>query len=435
MASGRTHTIEIPDKLVDVFLGDARYRGAYGGRGSAKTRTFAKMAAVNGLRAASKGQEGIILCCRAFMNSLDDSSLSEVKAAIASDEWLSANYVMTEKTVTTTCGRVSFKFAGLMRNIESIKSKARILLCWVDEAEEVPESSWVALIPTVREDGSEIWVTWNPKRKGSATDKRFRHNGEPDVRIVEMNWRDNPWFPAVLERERQADLRQRPEQYEHIWEGGYATAATGAYYAQALLQSKQAGRIGRVSPDPLLPLRTYHDIGGAGAKADHYAIVVAQFVDREIRVLDHYTSQGQPLAFHVQWMRARGYDRAEVVLPHDGANVNNLTGKRYEDHWRDAGFTVRSVPNQGAGAAMMRVEAVRRLFPQMWFNEATTEDLRIALGWYHPKIDEERGIDLGPEHDWASHDADAYGLMAIDYRAPQQRDAERRLAPRIGTMA
>lgn len=426
-----THAIDVPDKLVPVFQGPARYRGAYGGRGSGKTRTFAKMAATVGLKAAKAGQEGIILCCRAFMNSLDESSLSEVKAAISSDRWLSSHYVVTEKTVTTTCGRVAFKFGGLMRNVESIKSKARILLCWVDEAEEVPDVSWVALVPTVREDESEIWVTWNPKRKGSATDKRFRNNQAHDVKIVEINWRDNPWFPAVLERERQATLLEQPDQYAHIWDGDYATAATGAYYAQQLLVAKQQGRITQIGADPLLPLRSYHDIGGQGANADAYAIWIAQFVGPGIRILDHYETIGQPIAAHVLWMRQNGYAGAEIVLPHDGANEGGPAGS-WASHWRAAGFSTRIVPNQGRGAAGIRIEACRRWFPRMWFNDGTTEHGRISLGMYAPKFNS-NGADMGPNHEH-SHSADAFGLMACDYREPNtQRDARSKPVKRSGT--
>ena len=93
---------------------------------------------------------------------------------------------------------------------------------------------------------------------------------------------------------------------------------------------------------------------------------------QEVRVLDYYESVGQVLAFHVNWMRERGYEKAINYLPHDGVNENNVTGKTYADHWRDAGFTVEPpVKNQGKGAAMMRIEALRRLGPQLWFNEAT----------------------------------------------------------------
>jgi phage terminase large subunit len=170
------------------------YRGAYGGRGSAKTRTFAKMAAVRGFMFAEAGMDGVIVCGREFMNSLDDSSLAEVKAAILEEPWLAARYDVGEKYVRTKDGRISFAFVGLRHNLDSIKSKAKIRLLWVDEAEPVSETAWAKAIPTVREEGAEIWVTWNPERKKSATHKRFREDPPTGSKIVQMNWRDNPWF-------------------------------------------------------------------------------------------------------------------------------------------------------------------------------------------------------------------------------------------------
>ena len=418
MAYDHSHTIDLPDKLVPVFEGKARFRGAWGGRGSAKTRSFAKMSAVIGAKAAAEGREGVILCGRQFMNSLADSSFSEVAAAIRSDPWLSSVYEIGETFIRTKCRRVEYLFVGLARNLSSIKSKARILLCWIDEAEDVSEAAWVVLIPTVREEGSEIWLTWNPRLKSSATNKRFGDAKDADVKIIELNWRDNPWFPAVLEAERQRDKRDRPEQYEHIWEGAFATAATGAYYAFNLLQAKQEGRITRVFRDPLLPIYSHHDIGGKGARADNYVMWITQRVAREIRVLDHYNAQGQPLSAHVHWLRERGYDQAHIVLPHDGANEGG-PAETWEDAWRAAGFkNVRVIPNQGGGAAMYRIEQTRRHFGRVIFNADTTEDGRIMLGLYAPKISEETGADRGPDHDY-SHDADAFGLMMCDYNEPK----------------
>lgn len=415
-----TARIELPPKLIPVFTGKARYRGAYGGRGSAKTRSFAKMAAVHAFRCAQAGQEGIILCGREFMNSLDESSMAEVKAAIASEPWLAAHFDVGEKYIRTLDRRVAFKFAGLRHNLDSIKSKAKILLLWVDEAEPVSEAAWRKVVPTVREEGSEIWLTWNPERKSSATHKRFREDPPEGAKIVEINWRDNPWFPDVLERERQDDLAKRPDDYEHVWEGGFKTAYEGAYFSAQLADARLNNRIGRVSADPLVQIRAYCDIGGAGRKADAFAIWVCQFVGREVRVLDYYESVGQTLAYHVDWMRERGYQDAKVFLPHDGVNTNTLTGKRYEDHWQEAGFDAEVIPNQGPGAAMMRVEAARRLFPSIWFNEATCGAGLEALAAYHEKRDDERGIGLGPAHDWSSHGADAFGLMCVAYEEPMQ---------------
>jgi phage terminase large subunit len=418
--------LQIPEKLLPVFEGEADVRGAYGGRGSAKTRTFAKMTAVRALMWDQAGRQGIILCARQFMNSLDDSSLEEVKAAIQSEEWLLPHFEIGEKYIRTRSGRISYTFAGLDRNIASVKSKARILLCWVDEAEPVTEQAWQVLIPTLREEDSELWATWNPERRTSATHKRFREAKDDRMKVVEMNWRDNPWFPQILERKRLKDKIERPDSYEHIWEGDFVSVVEGAYYARLLADAKREGRIGHVARDPLMTLRAFWDIGGTGAKADATSIWIAQFVGREVRVLDYYEAVGQPLASHIEWLRERGYSKALCHLPHDGATKDKVHDVSFQSALEAAGFEVEVVPNQGAGAARMRIESTRRLFPSIWFNEVTTGPGRDALGWYHEKRDEERLIGLGPAHNWASHGADAFGLMAVVYEPPVVTPARRR---------
>ena len=197
-------SIELPPKLASLFTGEARYRCSYGGRGSAKTRSFALMTAVWGMRWGVAGKQGQILCAREHLNSLDESSMEEVKSAIRSVQCLADYYEIGERYIRSKDGRITYVFAGLRRNLDSIKSKARILLCWVDEAETVTETAWQKLIPTVREDDSEIWVTWNPENKHSATHARFRMTEPEHCKMVEMNWRDNPWFPDVLEQDRKS---------------------------------------------------------------------------------------------------------------------------------------------------------------------------------------------------------------------------------------
>ena len=163
--------------------------------------------------------------------------------------------------------------------------------------------------------------------------------------------------------------------------------------------------------------RAVWDIGGTGAKADACAIWVVQYVGREIRLLNYYEAQGQPLAAHVSWLRDNGYEKAKCILPHDGATNDRVHDVSYESALRAAGFEVQVVANQGTGAAMKRVEAARRLFPSMWFNEGKTSAGLDAVGWYHEKRDDERGIGLGPNHDWASHGADSFGLMAVVFES------------------
>ena len=417
--------IQIPDKLIPVFEGDADVRGSYGGRGSAKTRTFAKMSAVRAYALARSGQSGVILCGRQFMNSLDDSSLEEIKGAIRSEQWLEDYFEIGDKYIRTKCGRIKYIFSGLDRNITSIKSKSKILLCWVDEAEEVIDDAWMTLIPTIREEGSELWVTWNPKSKKSATNRRFRETKDPLYKVVEMNWRDNEMFPEKLERERQRDLENNPEQYDHIWEGGFVKALAGAYFAKDLNKTRQESRIGVVAADPLMTIRLFADIGGTGAKADNFVFWVAQFVGKQILAINHYEVRGQPIGAHLDWLRSQGYfpEKAQIWLPHDGSTQDKVYDVSYESAFKAAGYEVEVVTNQGKGAAMARVESVRRTFPNVWFNEATTNSGIEALGWYHEKRDEVRGIGLGPDHDWASHSADAYGLMSIVYEEHNNQSA------------
>jgi phage terminase large subunit len=414
-------TIRLPPKLKEVFRGRADVRGAYGGRGSAKTRSFAKMAAFYGMRYGQAGVTGQILCARQYMNSLDDSSLEEVKRAIEDEPALSSYYVVGEKFIKSHDGRIWFSFAGLDRSISSVKSKGRILLCWVDEAEPVTDAAFSILIPTLREENedwnAELWVTWNPLRKTAAVESRFRRSTDPLVKVVELNWRDNPRFPQKLERDRTRDQAERPDEYDHVWEGAYATAIKGAYFAQGLTKAKAEGRIGRVAPDPLLTLRIHCDIGGTGVTSDAFVMWVNQFIGKEIRSVDHYEAVGQPIEAHALWLRQRGYvpGKATIVLPHDGDTNDKVWAVSYKSAFQKMGYDVVVIPNMGRGAASLRVEAVRQVLPAVWFNEATTEAGREALGFYHEKWDDKRDIGLGPDHDWSSHSADAFGLMAVDH--------------------
>ncbi|WMD23313.1 phage terminase large subunit [Achromobacter seleniivolatilans] len=217
-----TANIELPPKLIPVFSGPARYRGARGGRGSAKTRSFALMTAVRAYMFAQADVSGVVLCGREYMNSLEDSSMEEVKQAIRSVPWLDAYFEIGEKFIRTRNRRVSYTFAGLRHNLDSIKSKARVLIAWIDEAENVSEIAYQKLLPTVRENDSEVWLTWNPELDGSPTDLRFVKNPPPNSKIVELNYTDNPWFPDVLEQERRNDRERLDDQtYAWIWDGAY----------------------------------------------------------------------------------------------------------------------------------------------------------------------------------------------------------------------
>lgn len=220
--------IRIPPKLLPVFKparGELRYRGAKGGRGSGKSFTFAKMAALWGAVEPLR-----ILCTRELQDSIKESFHAELKNAIASEPWLASRYDVGTDYLRGVNG-TEFLFKGLRHNIGSIKSMAQIDLCIVEEAEDVPEASWLALEPTIRADRSEIWPLWNPRTENSPVDRRFVKTTPPRARIAEMNYGDNPWFPAVLEEQRTHQQRTLdPETYAHIWDGRYLRIGAAAVF-------------------------------------------------------------------------------------------------------------------------------------------------------------------------------------------------------------
>lgn len=422
-------TLSLPTaRVFKPLLEPARYKGAHGGRGSGKSHFFATLLLEDHL--AERGM--LSVCIREVQKTLKESSKRLIENKI--EEHGLGNMFRSFTDCIATPGDGQIAFTGMQdHTAESIKSLEGRKRAWIDEAQMLSARSIALLRPTIRAEGSEIWASWNPRRKSDAIEELLR--GEMRVKgsiVVEANWRDNPWFTKVMEADRLHDLQHYPERYDHIWEGGYAKAFEGAYFAKNLAEARLKGRIGRVERDPLLPVRAVFDLGGSGAHADAMAIWIVQWVGREIRVLHYIEGVGQVLGYYVSELRRLGYGDAICILPHDGVNENNVTGKRYYDHLRDAGFDVpQPIANQGRGAAMMRVEAARRVFAQCWFNEATCEAGLDALGYYHERKDEQRDVGLGPEHDWSSHGADAFGLMAVAYEAPVDR-SERKTLRRSG---
>jgi len=410
-------------KVFAPLLNPSRYKGAHGGRGSGKSHFFAELLIEDCL--AEPGNYGVgmrAVCIREVQKDLAQSSKALIEAKLSANNLGEADGFKVFRDVIQTPGDGLMIFKGMQDyTADSIKSLEGFKRAWWEEAQTASAVSVTLLRPTIRAEGSELWFSWNPRRKTDPVDMMFRGQEKPTgSTVVRANWSDNPFFPDVLEKERLDCLRATPEQYDHIWEGGYATVLEGAYYAKDLAEAKAQRRIGRVSPDPLMSIKAFCDLGGTGAKSDAFAMWIAQFVGREIRVLNYYEAVGQPLGAHLHWMRENGYGpgKIHVVLPHDGVKGDMIHKVTFESAFQAAGYSTEVIPNQGAGAAKQRIEAARRRFPMVWFNEDTTEAGREALGWYHEKKDEQRGIGLGPEHDWASHGADAFGLMCVVYQEP-----------------
>lgn len=306
-------------------------------------------------------------------------------------------------------------FTGMKdHTADSVKSYEGFHRAWGEEAHSLSDKSLTLLRPTIRAEDSELWFSWNPSRPTDPIDKLLRSSNTPtDAAVVNANWSDNKWFPKVLEQERLDCLKNDPERYEHIWNGDYAAVWEGAYFARHLTVAEQEGRIGEVSADPLVKRYAFWDIGGTSGKSDATAIWIVQFNGEQVRVLDYYEAVGQPFEAHVNWLRGNGYEDVYCVLPHDGKKHDTVYSITPQLALGQAGFSADVVPNQGRGAALQRIDAVRRIFGSLWFNREPTRGGREALGWYHERKDEARAIGLGPDHDWSSHASDAFGLMAI----------------------
>jgi phage terminase large subunit len=226
-----TLKIELAQKLIPVLgpeLGSLRYRVLRGGRGSGKSFSVAKMSAIWGATRSIR-----ILCTREFQNSIKQSFYAEVANAIQSDPWLVTQYDVGRDFIRHKSNGTEYLFAGLRHNIDSIKSMAQIDLCIVEEAEQVPSTSWQSLIPTIRAPGSEIIIIYNPKRRDSWVAQQFDGDKMPPrTKIVTVNHDGNPWFGKELEEQRQYDMEvMDPALYRHIWEGAYYEQSDAQVFA------------------------------------------------------------------------------------------------------------------------------------------------------------------------------------------------------------
>ncbi|MFD0848194.1 PBSX family phage terminase large subunit [Sphingosinicella xenopeptidilytica] len=300
--------IELPPKLVPLFTpprGAVQYRNAYGGRGSGKSFNFAKMAATWGYVEPLR-----ILCTREFQVSISESFHAELKAAIASEPWLEAHYDVGVDFLKGANG-TQFIFRGLRRNTQSIKSLAMIDLTIVEEAEDVPEMSWLALEATVfRRARSELWAIWNPRTQDSPVDKRFRKSPPDNALTAELNWNDNPFFPPGLETLRRREQeRLDPATYAHVWDGAYLVNSDAQVFSGKWRTAEfepaaswdgpyQGGDFG-YAQDPTAAVRCYihgdtiyisHEAGGRGIELDAIADKVCDAIPDYERYVSRWDS-------------------------------------------------------------------------------------------------------------------------------------------------
>lgn len=406
--------VQIPGAFRDLFSTGWRDAAYYGGRGGAKSHSVAAALVIQAAQSPMR-----IVCAREIQDSLKDSVKQLIEDKI-SDYGLQDHFeALKDETRCKNGGK--FVYKGVWRNPDALKSLEGADVLWGEEANRFSARSIRLIRPTMRKPGSRMIWTWNPEFDHDPIDRLFRGPGGPPPNSIvrEVSHKDNPWFAGTpLQAEMENDYRVDPTTAEHVWGGGYVQAIDGAYYSAALSKVREDGRITSLAKDPVLRVRAYWDLG----YNDATAIWVCQFVGKEIRVLDYIEGRSQPIAYYVEQLRSRGWGDAIMGLPHDGTHQRLTATGSAEELLRAAGFEVRVTSNQGRGAALLRVEASRRLFPTIWFNDtADVASGMKALAAYHERRDEKRNIGLGPMHDWASDPADAFGLMCVAYEEPQQK--------------
>ena len=405
---------EFPHKLQILFQ-KSRYKVLYGGRGGAKSWGVARALLIQGAQKPIR-----ILCAREYQTSIKDSVhklLCDQIAALGLDTF----YEITQAQIRGKNGS-EFNFVGLKNNVANVKSYEGVDICWVEEAQTVSRHSWNVLIPTIRKENSEIWVTFNPELETDETYQRFVVNPPEDCLIAKINWSDNPWFPETLRQEKDALKARDPASYATVWEGVCRRTVDGAIFAKEMEMAELEERITRVPYDPIKPVHAVFDLGWA----DNTAIWFIQFIGMEIRVIRYLEANQQTISWYLAEMQKYGYVYDTLWLPHDAQNKTlAANGRSIEEIVRAAGYQVRIIEKV---PVLDSINAARTIFPKCWFDRINTDAGLQCLRHYRYDVDPETGqFSKKPLHDIYSHGADAFryiGLVVTEPKKAQKKQVQ-----------
>lgn len=419
---------EFPEKLAYLFE-DYRYKVGRGGRGGAKSWGYARA-----LLAQGRARPLRILCAREVQKSIKESVKHLLDTQIQRMD-LGGAYKSLEQEIRGPNG-TEFIFSGLASHTaESIKSYEDVDICWVEEAQKVSRRSWDILIPTIRKPGSQIWISLNPELDTDETWVRFVENTPKNSHVAEINWRDNPWFPAILKDEREEFLRlvakgiRSQDEYDNIWEGKTRAAVEGAIYAREVTDAKLKGRLRDVPYDPLLKVHVIWDLGWN----DKMSICLVQRSASELRFIDYIEDSHKTYAEYDAMLRAKPYRYAKDWLPHDGRAKSPESGRSPEDILKALSRAVDITPEIGVEPG---IQAARLMFSRCYFDKERCTALFNRLSRYKRTINKSNNEPGKPDHDENSHGSDAFRYVAVneknlvneDFAAPDINAAFRRRA-------
>ena len=399
---------QFPVKMASLF-DKARYKVYYGGRGAGKSHSAAKALLILGAKSQIR-----VLCAREYQTSIKDSVHKLLCDQIELMN-LHGFYEITQSSIRGKNG-TEFAFVGLKNNVANVKSYEGVDYCWVEEAQTVSRHSWNTLIPTIRKEGSEIWITFNPELETDETYQRFVVRPPEQAVVQKINWSDNPWFPEVLALEKDSLKSRDPSAYQTVWEGLCRLTVDGAIFANEMQVAELDGRITKVTYDPTKPVHAIFDLGWA----DSTAIWFLQFVGMETRLIRYHEDSQKTISHYLALMQTYGYMYDTLWLPHDAQNKTLASnGKSIEEIVRAAGYKTRIIERTPVADS---INAARTIFRNCWFDRENCYDGLQCLRHYRYDVDPETGqFSRQPLHDIYSHGADAFRYIGLMINEPKPR--------------
>lgn len=399
---------------LEILFKPKRHKVMYGGRAAGRSWGCARALLLLGAQKAIR-----VLCAREYQNSISDSVHKLLSDQVKKLNLEHIYDVQVAKIVSkpgmVPGGQTSFSFEGIRNNINRIRSYEGINYCWVEEANKVTENSWEILLPTIREEESEIWITFNPELEKDYTYQRFVLNPSDDSYVAKMTWRDNPWVPSTMIKEME-DLKKRNyDKYLNVWEGYPVQVLEGAIFAAELQRTLAEGRICKVPWSRETPVDTFWDLG----RRDMTSIWFGQRVAMEYRILEYFEDSAHDIQYYLKYLQEKDYTYGTHYLPHDG-KAKRLGEKRtIEQSVRAVYGSVRVV--QRVSVKANAINAARIIFPNCWFDEKKCAEGLDRLRHYRYRVVDGQLSDQ-PLHDDASNGADAFMTLAQSIKEPRAKN-------------
>lgn len=410
-----------------------RYKVLYGGRAAARSWTISRKLLLRGVESPKR-----ILCTRELQKSIKQSVhrlLSDQIKAMG----LEGFYEIQQQGIYGRNG-TEFMFLGVRSNPEEIKSTEGIDYCWIEEAHSLSESSWDIIDPTIRKEGSEIWISYNTRFKYDYIHKTFViDTPPPGSLVIKASYKDNPYFPKVLQQQMEHMQETDYEKYLHIWEGELKQLAEGAIFGKQITEVKQSGRLLYIPVQKNCEVHTFYDLG----KNDQTAIWFMQQVGMEYRFIDYFEGRLEEIEYYTRFIKAINYLYGTHYMPHDATHQRLGMKQSIMEQFEVGGVRpieiVPRIPDK-----LMAIQQARGIFPNCWFHkgdgndgyvewlpdEMKTRALRMERGFdalcnyrYKYKEDDDVYQEI-PHHDWASNTADAFQQFAQGYTDQRQLDED-----------